>query len=53
VPAFTALCAASEVEAIQIGETISECELTLAGLPPISKEDMVAWHSKTIDNLMG
>ena len=53
VPAFTALCAASEVEAIQIGETISECELTLAGLPPISKEDLVAWHSKTIDNLMG
>ena len=52
VPAFTALCAASDVEAIQIGETISECELTLAGLPPISKEDMVAWHRKTIDDLM-
>jgi len=52
VPAFTALCAASDVEAIQIGETISECELTLAGLPPISKEDMAAWHRKTIDDLM-
>ena len=52
VPAFTALCAASDVEAIQIGETISECELTLAGLPPISGEDMAAWHRKTIDDLM-
>ena len=52
VPAFTALCAASDVEAIRIGETISECDLTLAGLPPISGEDMAAWHKKTIDDLM-
>ena len=36
---FAALCAAHQIEAVRIGETISKTELTVGGLPPISKEE--------------
>ena len=50
---FAALCAAHQIEAERIGETISKTELTVGDLPPISKEDMVAWHTSSIPALMG
>ncbi|MGB0309640.1 MAG: phosphoribosylformylglycinamidine synthase subunit PurL [Candidatus Puniceispirillaceae bacterium] len=50
---FAALCAARQIEAVCIGETISKTELTVGDLPPISKEEMVAWHTSPIPALMG
>ena len=50
---FAALCAAHQIEAVRIGETISKTELTVGDLPPISKEEMVAWHTSPIPALMG
>ena len=50
---FAALCAAHQIEAVCIGETISKTELTVGDLPPISKEEMVAWHTSPIPALMG
>ena len=50
---FAALCAAHQIEAERIGETISKTELTVGDLPPISKEEMVAWHTSPIPALMG
>ena len=50
---FAALCAAHHIEAVCIGETISKTELTVGDLPPISKEEMVAWHTSPIPALMG
>ena len=50
---FAALCAAHQIEAACIGETISKTELTVGDLPPISKEEMVAWHTSPIPALMG
>ena len=50
---FAALCAARHIEAVCIGETISKTELTVGDLPPISKEEMVAWHTSPIPALMG
>ncbi|MGB1472876.1 MAG: phosphoribosylformylglycinamidine synthase subunit PurL [Candidatus Puniceispirillaceae bacterium] len=49
---FAALCAAHQIEAERIGETISKTELTVGDLPPISKEEMVAWHTSPIPALM-
>ena len=51
--AFTALCDSAGVDAVQIGETISETQLTAGSLPPISKEEMVRWHTSPIPDLMG
>jgi phosphoribosylformylglycinamidine synthase len=51
--AFTALCDSSGVDAVQIGETISESQLTAGSLPPISKEEIVRWHTSPIPALMG
>ena len=51
--AFTALCADAGIDAVQIGETISETQLTAGSLPPISKEEMVHWHTSPIPALMG
>ncbi|MGB0397419.1 MAG: phosphoribosylformylglycinamidine synthase subunit PurL [Candidatus Puniceispirillaceae bacterium] len=50
---FAALCAARQIEAVCIGETISKTELTVGDLPPISKEEMVAWHTSPIPALIG
>ena len=50
---FAALCSAHQIEAVCIGETISKTELTVGDLPPISKEEMVAWHTSPIPALMG
>ena len=50
---FAALCAARQIEAVCIGETIFKTELTVGDLPPISKEEMVAWHTSPIPALMG
>ena len=50
---FAALCVARQIEAVCIGETISKTELTVGDLPPISKEEMVAWHTSPIPALMG
>ena len=50
---FAALCAAHQIEAVRIGETISKTELTVGDLSPISKDEMVAWHSSPIPALMG
>jgi phosphoribosylformylglycinamidine synthase II len=50
---FAALCAAHQIKAVCIGETISKTELTVGDLPPISKEEMVAWHTSPIPALMG
>ncbi len=50
---FAALCAARQIEAVCIGETISITELTVGDLPPITKEEMVAWHTSPIPALMG
>ena len=51
--AFTALCDSAGVDAVQIGETILETQLTAGSLPPISKEEMVRWHTSPIPDLMG
>jgi phosphoribosylformylglycinamidine synthase len=51
--AFTALCDSAGVDAVQIGETISETQLTAGSLPPISKEEIVRWHTSPIPDLMG
>ena len=51
--AFTALCNSAGVDAVQIGETISESQLTAGSLPPISKEEIVRWHTSPIPALMG
>ena len=53
VAAFNALCEDAGVDAVQIGETISETQLTAGSLPPISKEEMVRWHTSPIPDLMG
>ena len=53
VAAFSALCEDAGVDAVQIGETISETQLTAGSLPPISKEEMVRWHTSPIPDLMG
>ena len=50
---FAALCAAHQIEAVRIGETISKTELTVGDLSPISKDEMVAWHTSPIPALMG
>ena len=50
---FAALCAARQIEAVCIGETISKTELTVGDLPPISKEEMVDLHTSPIPALMG
>ena len=50
---FAALCTAHQIEAARIGETISKTELTVGGLPPISREEMVVWHTSPIPALMG
>jgi len=49
---FAALCAAHQIEAVRIGETISKTELTVGDLSPISKDEMVAWHTSPIPALM-
>ena len=51
--AFTALCDSAGIDAVQIGETISETQLTAGSLPPISKEEIVRWHTSPIPDLMG
>ncbi|MGB1182903.1 MAG: AIR synthase-related protein, partial [Candidatus Puniceispirillaceae bacterium] len=51
--AFTALCDSASIDAVQIGETILETQLTAGSLPPISKEEMVRWHTSPIPDLMG
>ena len=53
VAAFSALCEDAGIDAVQIGETISETQLTAGSLPPISKEEMVRWHTSPIPDLMG
>ncbi|MGB2020383.1 MAG: phosphoribosylformylglycinamidine synthase subunit PurL [Candidatus Puniceispirillaceae bacterium] len=51
--AFTALCDSASIDAVQIGKTILETQLTAGSLPPISKEEMVRWHTSPIPDLMG
>ena len=51
--AFRTLCEGAGIDAVQIGETISETQLTAGSLPPISKEEMVRWHTSPIPDLMG
>ena len=51
--AFRTLCEGAGIDAVQIGETISETQLTAGSLPPISKEEMVRWHTGPIPDLMG
>ena len=51
--AFTALCDSASIDVVQIGETIIETQLTAGSLPPISKEEMVRWHTSPIPDLMG
>ena len=51
--AFRTLCEGAGIDAVQIGETITETQLTAGSLPPISKEEMVRWHTGPIPDLMG